>query len=219
MYTESGALRVSIDFENGSSYITATSGVASFPEDADDFDDLFKLIDKMLYHGKSKGRNCYSIYDHERHKDIEITRIAERGICTIMNTLREMTEKREGIAGKLETVTPFITEILMLNDLYYIGSDEKMRAVNDKDFIEEAGDIARVMDDDIFSENTLEKVKKNSPVFYSALKNNGFESALVVRIRQKDEVHGYIVCAVKRSLRIWQDNECAIMYYLAGLLI
>ncbi len=29
---------------------------------------------------------------------------------------------------------------------------------------------------------------------------------------------GFIVCAVKRSLRIWQDSECALMYFISGLI-
>lgn len=74
------------------------------------------------------------------------------------------------------------------------------------------------MDGDVFSESTLERVKRNSPVFYTALKDNGFESVLVTTVRKQDKKYGYLVCAAKRSLRIWQENECALMYYLAGLL-
>ena len=37
-------------------------------------------------------------------------------------------------------------------------------------------------------------------------------------IRRNDEIKGYLVCAVERSLRIWQENEYAILYYLAELL-
>ena len=74
------------------------------------------------------------------------------------------------------------------------------------------------MDEDVFKENTLDKVKQNSPVFYSSLKDKGFESAMVVRMRKGDDVSGYLVCAVRRSYRIWQENECAVMYYAAELL-
>ncbi len=93
-----------------------------------------------------------------------------------------------------------------------------MRAVNDPSFEAEAGDIERCMDKDMFSEQTLERVEQNSPVFYAALKNNGLASVMIVRIRKQDRVSGYLICAVKRSFRIWQENECAILYYLAGLL-
>lgn len=218
LYTDSDALRVNVDFENGSSYVTATSGVASYPDDADTFDDLFGLIDKMLYLGKSKGRNCYSIYDYDKHKDIEITKLANYSIYTSMSRIRNALEKVEGISGKLQEVTPILTEILQVNDMYYIDKDGSMKAVNNKAFSAKVGDIGRLMENDMFSESTLEKVERCSPEFYSALKDNGFESVMAARIRKHDEVQGYLVCAAKRSFRIWQENERAIMYYLAGLL-
>ena len=218
LYSDSDVLRVNIDFDNGSSYITATSGAASYPEDADNFDDLFSLIDKMLYLGKSRGRNCYSIYDHDKHKDIEITKLANNGIFTSMSKIRDILENAEGFAKKLQAATPFITEVLQVNDLYYADTAGNMQAVNDKTFKAEAVDIDKIMDGDVFSESTLERVKRNSPVFYSVLKDNGFESVLVTRIRKQDRNKGYLVCAAKRSFRIWQENECAIMFYLTGLL-
>ncbi len=86
------------------------------------------------------------------------------------------------------------------------------------DFDGDASDISKLMTEDLFSENTLDKVKTNSPVFYKTLIDNGFETAMIVRIRKAEEISGCLVCAVKRSLRIWQENECAVLYYVAGLL-
>ncbi|MBP5608659.1 MAG: hypothetical protein J6X66_10400 [Lachnospiraceae bacterium] len=70
----------------------------------------------------------------------------------------------------------------------------------------------------VFFETTLEDIEENSPLFYKAMKRNGLESVMTVRIRKRDKIYGYLICAVKRSLRIWQEDERAILYYLAGLL-
>ena len=70
------------------------------------------------------------------------------------------------------------------------------------------------MNEDVFSERTLDRVKAEAPVFYGTLKANRLNSALVMRF----DTNSYLVCAVERSYRIWQENECAILYYLAGLL-
>ena len=218
LYDDSGVLRRQMDFENGSSYITATTGAASYPEDAEDFDELFVLIDKMLYLGKSRGRNCYSVYDPEKHKDIEITKIASRGIYTVMNRIRNDAETAADFSGKLHAVMPFVSEVLQIKDLYYVREDGMMRAVKDSSFEADAGDIERLGTEDLFFDNQLETVEKNSPVFYSALKAGGFESAMTARIRKNDKTCGYLVCAVKRKYRIWQENECAVLYYLAQLL-
>ncbi len=218
LYSDSGVVRTSIDFENGSSYITATSGAATFPTDADNFDDLFELIDKMLYLGKSRGRNCYSIYDPDEHKDIEITKLANHGVYSSMSKLRHDVENTDGLAAKLRVVAPFLTEVLQVKDIFLIDAEGRMRPVNDSRTEINAGDAARLMNDDMFAESTLDRVEKEAPVFCSALKENGFESVMIAKIRKHEKVYGYLVCVAKRSHRIWQENECAILYYLAGLL-
>ena len=218
LYTNSSALRIKVRFDNGSSLITGTAGCATFPNDSDNFTDLFGIIDKMLYLGKSRGRNCYTIYDESEHKNVEISKIVKQGVFTAMHRLRLDTENAVGFENKMKTVMPLLADILQVGDMYYVLENGRMKAVNDTSFDEDAGDISNLMTEDIFSENTLERVEKDSPVFYDTLLKKGFESAMVVRIRKSDTVYGYLICAVERSHRIWQENECAILYYLAGLL-
>lgn len=218
LYGNSKAFRNEIYFENGAAFITGTSGAASFPDDSDNFTELFGLVDKMLYLGKNRGRNCYSIYEEDKHKNIEIHKIANNGIFTNMHKLKCDLEKEKGFENKLLKALPQIAEVLQMQDLYYVKADGKMRAVLDKNFLEDAADLPALMEDDLFSESTLDLIKKYSPVFYSTLIKNGFETVLISRIRKEKEVKGYLVCAVKRSLRIWQENECAILFYLAELL-
>ena len=120
--------------------------------------------------------------------------------------------------NKLKAAMPVLSEILKVNDLYYVRGDGKLRSVMNPQYEGDASDIAELMVEDLFSENTLDKVKNNSPEFYRTLIEKGFETTLMVRIRKGNDVLGYLVCAVKRSLRIWQENECAVLYYVAGLL-
>ena len=134
-----------------------------------------------------------------------------------MHKLKLDIEKETGFENKLLKAIPQLTEVLQLHDLYYVSSDGKMRAILDKNFIGDASDLPGIMKDDLFSENTLELIKKHSPIFYKTLVKNGFESVLISKIRNSETTKGYLVCAVKRSLRIWQENECAILFYLAEL--
>ena len=93
-----------------------------------------------------------------------------------------------------------------------------MKAVLNKNFSADASDLKNVMEEDIFSEGSLDSIEKHSPKFHKSLTQNGFESVLVSKVRKDDFAKGYLVCAVKRSLRIWQENERAILFYLADLL-
>ncbi|MCR4947160.1 MAG: diguanylate cyclase [Lachnospiraceae bacterium] len=218
LYSGRHALRVDMEFDNRATHITGTTGAASFPGDAEDFTDLFSLIDKMLYLGKSRGRNCYYIYDHEKHRNVEISKIAGMGIFSNMKKLKSDLEKEDGFEGKLRSAIPVVTGAMQISDLYYVLSDGRLKAVCDEAFDADASDISDLSGDEVFSESTLDLVKKNSPKFYGSLRKAGFESVLTVRIGKGDNTYGYLVCAVKRALRLWQEDECAVLYYLAGLL-
>ncbi|MBR1639067.1 MAG: GGDEF domain-containing protein [Treponema sp.] len=218
LFGNSQALRTEVYFENGAAFVTGTSGSATYPDDSDDFTELFGLVDKMLYLGKNRGRNCYTIYDEIKHKNIEIHKIAKNGIFTNLHKLKMDLEKHKGFENKLLKAIPQITEVLQMHDLYYVRNDGKMRAVLDKKFLADASDLQNIMEDDLFSESTLDLIKKHSPIFYESLKKCGFETVLISRIRKEEKIKGYLICAVKRSLRIWQENECAILFYLSELL-
>lgn len=218
LFGNSNALRKEVYFENGAAFVTGTAGCASFPDDADDFSELFSLIDKMLYLGKNGGRNCFTIYEEEKHKDIEIHKIANNGIFTNMQKLKLDLQNENNFESKLLKSLPVLTDVLQIRDLYYVLPDGKMRAVLNKNFEADASDLPEVMQNDLFSESTLNLIKNHSPNFYKSLTENGFETVLISRIRKDDETKGYLVCAVNRSLRIWQENECAILFYLSELL-
>lgn len=218
LYTESGALRTKMDFDTGSSFITATSGSASYPADADNFDELFTIIDKMLYLGKGRGRDCYSIYDESAHKDLELVRITKKGMFPEMQNIRMQLSTEQGLRDKLAAVTPGLRNLLQIDDLYYIEADGRMKSAMDSSFDGDACDISDLMKEDIFADRTLERIEKEAPVFYRTLTENGLASVLIMRFGNGGSSSGYLVCAVERSFRIWQDNECAILYYLAGLL-
>lgn len=218
LYGNSGALRITERFEGGEAFITGTSGCASFPADADNFTELFGIIDKMLYLGKNKGRNCFTIYDEIRHKDIEVRKLTKDGLFSVMHEMRNLTEKAVDTEGKLAAAFPLIKDMLQIKELFFADRDGLMRGTNDRALCLCAEDIDNVVNGDIFSENTLEPVKKNSPLFYESLVEHGFESVMIVRVRRREETEGFLVCAVKRSLRIWQDSECALMYFLSELI-
>lgn len=219
LFNDSGVFRNIMRFDNGESLITGTAGSATYPDDAFEYESLFNIIDKMLYLGKSRGRNCFTIYDSEKHSNIETTQIARRSIFEDMRDLRLDTEKEKDFEGKLKAALPRLCEILKISDLYYVLDDGRLRGVNDKSLDEPAGDISGLVKDDLYSGAISDQVRDDSPELFSALTGRGFESVLISRIRSNDQIQGYLICAVKRINRIWQETECAILYYFAGLLI
>ena len=58
-----------MDEENNTT-ITVSMGGALYPENAKDYDSMFKLADKMLYMAKAKGKDRYIFYTPHVHGNI-----------------------------------------------------------------------------------------------------------------------------------------------------
>lgn len=219
LYDSRRVLRKNVILKDCAPFITGTIGCATFPDDAGDYDSLFAMIDKTLYRGKSKGRNCYIIYVKEKHADIEIHRIARQGVFTSMCNVVRMFEMVPGLTNKLHSVTPVLIDELKLTDLYYVGRDRVMRAVRAQGVEEPVDDIDNLMSDELFTTNNLSRVQERSPVFYKAMKRREVEALMVVRVGMDGgRPDGYLICAEPHSLRIWQEDECAVMFFLAKLI-
>ena len=212
-------LRKNIELEGCSPFITATVGCAIYPTDEQDYDKLFELIDKTLYRGKNKGRNCHIIYVAEKHKDIVIRKIARHGMYSAFSRLIRQFELVPGLKNKMRSVMPLLMEELQISDLYFIGQDQVLRAVRNSEIAESVSDTEYLLQsDDMFSDNTLEKVAARSPELYRVLNAREIETVCVIRIGMDMDTNGYLICAEPRSRRIWQESECAMLYFLAKMI-
>lgn len=212
-------LRRNIQLEDCSPFITGTVGCASYPKDAQNYTRLFELIDKTLYRGKSKGRNCHIIYVEEKHRDIEIRQIAKHGLYTTFSGLIRQFEFVPGLINKLQSVMPLLMEELQISDLYYVGKNNTMHAVRNSDVEEPVSGLDQLLwNDDLFTSNDMEEVRRKSPAFYETVKQMEFETLCILRIGYGMETNGYLICAEARNRRIWQEAECAILYFLAKMI-
>lgn len=63
-----------IDDDGNSKYtskLTTTIGCVTYPFDGRTLEELYMHVDKALYRGKVKGRNCYIIYNEQMHGGID----------------------------------------------------------------------------------------------------------------------------------------------------
>lgn len=218
MYADGRVFRNSIKVENYELFVTATTGMSSFPSNAKDYDELFLQMDKTLYRGKSKGRNCYIIYVEEKHKDIVIQELKKHSLYELFRAMSEQFDVSPGVYTKMRNIFTVIANDLHLTDMYYAGPDLLMKSIVKGSVLGSISDIGNAVNDDIFNTNNIEEIRDKSPVFCETLHDHGFETTLVGRIRSKDRLFGYLLFAEPRSLRIWQDSEMAIMYTLARML-
>ncbi len=62
-------MQESFSVEGRDVYITPSIGIAVYPRDADDFDELLKNADSAMYSAKDSGRACYRFYTSEFNND------------------------------------------------------------------------------------------------------------------------------------------------------
>jgi diguanylate cyclase (GGDEF)-like protein len=66
--------------KRGAPRVTLSGGVATYPEDAQDHEDLIRRADEGLYRSKANGKNCVTLIDGERRRH---TRVAVRHPVTL----------------------------------------------------------------------------------------------------------------------------------------
>lgn len=218
LYSDYNVLRKNIYLGDCEPFVTGTIGSAGFPKDAQDYETLFSLVDKALYRGKTKGRNCYIIYVEEKHKDISIKALASRGLYNIFHDLSRKFDSQSELSDKLKAMLDILAGDMRISDLYYVGNDNQFRNVSAGDSLGRVIDLDKLIKDDIYTTNEIKDMESKSRSMFELCKDKEFETVLIVRIGIQDETFGYLVCAEPRNLRIWQDDEYAMMFFVARML-
>lgn len=218
MYTDFSVLRKNVDLGSCEPFVTGTIGSAAYPADAQDYAALFGLVDKALYRGKTKGRNCYIIYVEAKHRDITIRALAGRSRYAVFHDLAGRFDSQCALADKMKAMLDVLREDMRISDLYYAGSDGLMRSVGTGVALGTAQDLHRLVRDDVHTTNEIRHMETVAPRMHALCRACAFESVMIVRIGIQAETFGYLICAEPRTLRIWQDDELAIMFFAARML-
>ena len=100
--------------------VSITAGVSRFGIDGNNFEDLFIKADRALYRGKRKGKNCFIIYDEEKHKNIQVdgenrTIIDDRNenysITQIISYAYDLINKDYSYSDIMKSLTEYITDL------------------------------------------------------------------------------------------------------------
>ena len=218
MFANNIVLRRTFIVEAFELFVTGTAGLATFPDDAADYDELFAVIDKTLYRGKSKGRNCYIIYLESKHKNIRIEKLKKASLYDVFRKMADCFDSTPDLNGKMKAIYEGIGKDLHLTDFFYTGQNGMLKGIEDGRVLGPCADIGNAVTEDIFSTNALEEIQSLSPVLYETLIQNDFETMLAAKVRLGPKVFGYLVLAEPRTLRIWQDEEMAVMFSFARML-
>ncbi len=219
LYWNFNVLRRTYKVEGFELFVTGTSGLASYPEDADTYAKLFAAIDKTLYRGKTKGRNCYIIYVAEKHEGIEILNMKKPAQYEVMKQIAAACEKTEGLMQKLIAVGDCFVSCFHISDMYYAKEDHVFFSISRNAPIGCADDASVLCGTDIFASNTLqEDIQEKAPQFYAMLADNDFETVMIAPLIAGNRNLGYLMWAEPHNRRIWQDSEMSAMFFAGKLL-
>lgn len=218
MYGPSGVFRKNVVLQGRSLYSTATVGCAVYPTDADSFDTLFALVDKTLYRGKSKGRNCFIIYVESKHAHLEIPSLAQRSLYDTFFHMTEGFDGGVGVAEKLSLAFQPMQDYLRMQRLFFIDADNRLL---DPDrgalgLIESPGCLIR---SGLLAARSLEELQDRCPALTRFLGSMRFESVMITEVIMHERVFGYLLfCPEIRTMHIWQETECAAAFFLSRML-
>ena len=218
LYDTNGAVRRSIYLDKIRVFITATVGSASYPLDAESYDDLFMKMDKALYRGKSKGRNCYIVYVHEKHKDIVVS---DRGTNSLLNKtldLKQLAQKsnkddliKATINYLYRSLHPKdIVFVYKNNDVISAALNTNLNVGNNMYFI-----LDRIMGaKQIFPSSNPNDIKSRFPETDLIITNNKIHAFVSARVKDV----GFIILYENAVTRMWQDYDLVLINYAATLL-
>lgn len=213
---------------NSKPSITLSIGCASYPKDADNYEDLFTLADFCLYRAKDKGRNRYIIYSAEKHGTLE-------EIKNFFNNNRRIDSRKDMAIGDV---------ISMINDKHYMdkkytpemlvddlvenlpveriiclsGTPLKCRcmsginlptkkSINSSSALLETSGIKNKFKDDILVVNDIEILKNFSDEVYQAYKNMEVKSFVQVQFLDAAERPCLISLETTTAATSWNMNQ------------
>lgn len=210
--------------------ITCTLGSSRFPLDATSLDGLFELADKALYRGKMKGRNCFIIYLHEKHANINLKTERDKVVSSMYlhSKVFNAVSRTKNISSGIQEAINFLGNYFMIDHLSLID-DKKFYfeyihplckktdyvVITNKEIessLNESIGIAYV--------NSIAEDLRTNKTMLKKLLDDGIYSVLFCRMEVYGKHFGYVradVCTNPRG-RIWQNLDIDVLLNLAHIL-
>ena len=218
LYDGTTLFRRDYEIDGRKLYITCTMGSAVFPTDANDFEALFHLIDKTLYRGKAKGRNCFIIYVPKKHQKLEITTLARHSLYKTFTEMTDCFDRGDNLLDRLRLAFRPMEEHLRFYALYYIDREGELVSVRDGAVLARNCLPRWQTEGDMFTPRVIEDLEAVCPILYDEMRKMYYQGVLLLRMKIREKVLGYIViCPEPHAMRVWQDDEFAAAFFLTRL--
>ena len=206
--------------------LTATVGLARFPENAPSFEKLNEACQKALYRGKTKGRNCFVIYVPEKHANIAIKSSKEKAMSSSNLIASVFKYLSDGIQNLLDFLSSYfeIDHIcIQANERIVFEKIHQMSRT--KNFVPVPSGIIRNeinRGSKMYCVNDVKSLLQIRRVdLFDVLAKQNITSTCVFEISYNDELYGLLRADMTGSgndIRIWQYSDLDVMLTAARAL-
>ncbi len=219
MFNEGGVVRKKFNVDNVNFYVTATIGCASFPKDAKNYDELFLTVDKALYRGKTKGRNCFIVYVEAKHKNIEVHRREQSSLPNMFMRISELASNDHySVETRIKNILDYITASLQISESAILFTDKTTIISGDGYECNVDAECLKIFDDltannPLFIPTGLFNFA-NNPKVSKFIVDKKIITFIVSRIIINKDTLGYLILFEDKITRIWQEKEAALLLYM-----
>jgi len=224
LYNSKLIFRRNYEYRDSEFFLTATAGVANYPKDADNYDDLFLVMDKTLYRGKKKGRNCFIIYLEEKHKHINVHDEDALSLSKMFKKINNIvsldTNEKQSVI--IKKVLDYVAEVIGLNRVSFVFSNG--------DVISSGKSTKHIVDgscinlltglcdsDGLFVPRSLEALKQDSDIAARFIDESGILTFILSKVADDKRFYGVLMFVETQITRIWQDRDISLILYLSKL--
>ena len=136
-------------------------------------------------------------------------------MAVIFNDITLRFDASQGLHRKLESILSIMCDDLRVDNLYYLGKDSVVKKIGSDDTFGIISDLDKIVVNNTYATNEVDEFINKAPSLYNYCLRQDVSSILIVRVGLLDRTYGYIMCAEPYTRRIWQDDEEAMMYFLA----
>ena len=221
-----------IEAFNIDSVVTCSIGVARYPLNCDNYDDLFEYADKCLYIAKNKGRNNYVIYKPEIHDKVLIKNdearndiISGKYFVDIFNNEHEITnllaaKKRDNLRLNQAIldyfgVDKFTVYDEKLNLVISAGKDDvnfRRDYIHNKDYFKYINSYGFLVMDNTNVLDTIDKEK------YDMYLSDNISSTIEIFRKDKHDKFAGLICLDKyKPAKTFTNEQILFALHLAKL--
>lgn len=198
--------------------MTCTAGAAVFPTDAKTFDDLMLCLDKTIYRGKKKGRNCFICYVDEKHKDIDPSKKDLDALLDDIGEIHEILTSNKDFNKKTICALDYICNTLSLNGGYYF-EDGKMvvkGSLSNEISEELLEDLKKyIAPNGLLVCNDYSDFKNKDSVVHNYLWENKIYSFVLCEVKYSNNLYGYVLFINSIIKRVWQESDKVLISFAA----